>query len=255
LSAPAVIAADFPMGMRDSDNHEVSQLNELKCDSGALTFTAHYNLAGNIIMVEQMPIYGGFAGGLEETMICSVATHLNTFVMYGGTWHEDGPIHMRWGHTTARETLACAGWVNRALEEAQPQCLTGNQYYTLAGPSTVMCLLETAAQAICDTASGRELMSGVASAKGVIVDKTTGFEARFMGEASRAVAGKPIEQVNEILDALVSSYEGDYNTAPPGKTYAECYDTVKCVPNEEYLEVYDKAAKALKDLGLSYPLW
>ena len=43
------------MGMRDSDNHEVSQLNELKCDSGALCFTAHYNLAGNIIMVEQMP--------------------------------------------------------------------------------------------------------------------------------------------------------------------------------------------------------
>jgi len=241
--------------MRTSDNHEVSQLNELKCDSGALTFTAHYNLAGNIIMVEQMPIFGGFAGGLEETTIVNCATHLNSFVMYGGTWHLDGPVHMRWGITTTREALAIAGHANRAIEEAHPHLLTGNQYYTLAGPCTVMCLLETAAQAITDTGSGREVMSGVAAAKGVIVNKTTGMEARFMGECAHAVAGMPIDQVNEILDALVARYEGDYKTAPEGKPYEECYDTVKVVPTDEYLGVYDEAVAIMKDLGVNYKLW
>ena len=59
-------------------------------------------------MVEQMPIFGGFAGGLEETTIVDVATHLNSFVTFSGTWHEDGPVHMRWGITTTREALAIA---------------------------------------------------------------------------------------------------------------------------------------------------
>ena len=36
--------------MRPCDSHEVSQLNELKIDINALTFTAHYKLAGDIIM-------------------------------------------------------------------------------------------------------------------------------------------------------------------------------------------------------------
>ena len=227
--------------MRASDNHEVSQLNELKCDAGALTFTAHYNLAATSSWLSRCRSIGGFAGGLEESTIVDCATHLNSFVMYGGTWHSDGPVHMRWGITTTREALAIAGHANRAIEEAHPHLLTGNQYYTLAGPCTVMCLLETAAQAITDTGSGREIMSGVAAAKGVIINKTTGMEARFMGECAHAVAGMPIEQVNEILDALVASYEGDYKTAPEGKPYEDCYDTVKVVPTDEYLGVYDEA--------------
>lgn len=240
--------------MRTSDNHEVSQLNELKTDLGALLFTSHYNLAANNIMVEQMPIFGGFAGGLEETTIVNVATHLNSFVTFGGTWHLDGPVHMRWGITTTREALAIAGHAIMAVNSQWP-LLSGNQYYTMAGPCTVMCLLETAAQAITDTASGREIMSGVAAAKGVITDKTTGMEARFMGECAHAVAGMPTEQTNEVLDALVKMYEGDYKTADQGKFFYECYDVEKVVPSDEYLEVYDKACEVMKGLGVKHPLW
>jgi methylamine--corrinoid protein Co-methyltransferase len=241
--------------MRASDNHEVSQLNELKVEQSSLAFVAHYALAGNIIMDEQMPIFGGFAGGLEETAIVNVATHLNAFTMNMATWHLDGPVHMRWGCTTAREALAVAGHGNRAIEEAHPTLMTGNQYYPVAGPCTVMCLLETAAQAITDTCSGREIMSGVAAAKGVKVDKTTGLEARFMGEVAHAVAGMGLEQINPILDALVAKYEADFLTADEGKTFDECYDTVKVVPTEEYLGVYDEAVAIMKELGVCYKTW
>ena len=201
-------------------------------------------------MVEQMPIFGGFAGGLEETTIVNVATHLNSFVTFGGTWHRDGPVHMRWGITTTREALAIAGHAIMAVNSVWPHIMSGNQYYTMAGPCTVMCLLETAAQAITDTSSGREIMSGVAAAKGVITDKTTGMEARFMGECAHAVAGLPTEQTNEVLDALVKMYEGDYKTADQGKFFPECYDTVKVVPTDEYLEVYDKACALSRSLGV-----
>ena len=237
--------------MRPSDSHEVSQLNELKIDVGALVFTAHYVLAGNIIMCEQMPIYGGYAGGLEETTIVDVATTINSFVMTQATWHLDGPVHVRWGITTAREALAVAGHAAMAIE-ANANVMLGNQYYTIAGPCTVMCLLETAAQAITDTASGREILSGVAASKGVATNYTTGMEARMMAEVAHAVAGMEIEKVNEILDKLIAMYEKNYKTAPKGKSFEECYDIVKLEPTQEYRDVYAEAVKILTKLGLDY---
>lgn len=246
-----MIAADFPGGMRPTDSHEVSQLNELKIDVGALVFTAHYVLAGNMIMSEQMPIYGGYAGGLEETTIIDVAATINAFVMTHATWHLDGPVHVRWGITTAREALAVAGHCAMAIE-ANSHLMLGNQYYTMAGPCTVMCLLETAAQAITDTASGREILSGVAAAKGVSTDYHTGMEARMMAEAARAAAGMDTEQVNAILDKLIALYEKNYKTAPKGKPFQECYDTASLLPSQEYLDVYDQAVEILSGLGLTY---
>jgi methylamine--corrinoid protein Co-methyltransferase len=59
-------------------------------------------------------------------------------------------------------------------------------------------------------------------------------------------------QVNEILDKLVSLYEKDYKTAPKGKSFEECYDVVKLVPTQEYLDVYDQAVEILTGLGLDY---
>jgi methylamine---corrinoid protein Co-methyltransferase len=183
-----------------------------------------------------------------------VAAHLNAFVMTQATWHLDGPIHVRWGITTAREPLAVAGHCARAVE-SHTDLLLGNQYYTIAGPGTLMCLLETAAQSITDTASGREVLSGVASAKGVATNKTTGLEARFMGEVSHAVAGMPTDRVNEILDSLVARYEKDYKTAPAGKPFNELYDTTRVVPNDEYLGIYDEAVQILKEVGVNYRYW
>ncbi len=237
--------------MRPTDSHEVSQLNELKIDVSALTFDAHYVLSGSMIMCEQMPIYGGYAGGLEETTIVDVATTINSFVMMQATWHLDGPTHVRWGITTARETLAIAAHASMAIE-SHYDLMLGNQYYTTAGPCTVMCLLETAAQAITDTCSGREVLSGVAASKGVSTNYTTGMEARFMGECAYAVAGMETEKVNELLDKLVAMYEKDYKTAPAGKPYEECYDTKALQPTQEYVDVYNEAVKIMTDLGLDY---
>lgn len=248
-----MLAGDFPGGMRPCDSHEVSQLNELKVDINALTFTAHYKLAGDIIMSEQMPIIGGWAGGVEETSIVDVATHLAAFIMVSADWHLDGPIHVRWGNTTAREPLMVASHCGRAVDR-NTNLLLGNQYYTSAGPCTEMCLLEASAQAITDTASGREILSGCASAKGVAMDRTTAMESRMMAYASRAVAGMETEKVNAMLDKLVGLYEKNFRTAPRGKTFQECYDVFSLSPSDEYVEVFDGALKTMEGLGFEFKI-
>ncbi|MBR6213980.1 MAG: monomethylamine:corrinoid methyltransferase, partial [Candidatus Methanomethylophilaceae archaeon] len=119
----------------------------------------------------------------------------------------------------------------------------------VAGPCTEMGLIETAAQAITDTASGRELLSGSAVAKGVVQDKTTGMEARVMGEAAAQTAGMKIPEVNDILKKFVEWYEPQYTCADLGKTFQECYDVKTVRPTKEYLEVYDKALARMADWG------
>ena len=224
----------------------------------ALTFVAHYRMNGVNIMCEQMPILGGWAGGVEETTIVGVATHLNTPVLVGGDWHLDGPTHVRWGITTARETLLIAAHINRAIEK-HTHLLTGNQYYTAAGPCTEMCLLEAAAQAVNDTVSGRELMSGCASCKGTALDRTTPIESRMMAYAARAVAGMDTECANFLLDKLVTHYEGtgpkrNFNTAPRGKTFQECYDVTTLNPTEEHVQVLAQAMKTMEGIGFEFKL-
>ena len=217
-------------------------------DMTGLNMLAGWTTSGDTIMIEQMPILGGYTGGVEETAICDVATTLGSFALFSGNFHLDGPIHIRWGTTMARGTLQVAAHAAAAID-ANTDLLLANQYYPVAGPCTEMCLLETAAQAITDTASGRELLSGSAAAKGVVQDKTTGMEARIMGQAAYSAAGMKISDVNEILNKLIPIYEAQYTNAPAGKTFQECYDVTTVRPTQEYLEAYDKAVATLADLG------
>jgi methylamine--corrinoid protein Co-methyltransferase len=94
------------------------------------------------------------------------------------------------------------------------------------------------------------MLSGSAAAKGVAQDKTTGMEARIMGEAAAATAGMKVSEVNKIIEKLVSSYEKNYANAPGGKTFRECYDVLSVKPTAEYMKVYDGAVKKLRDLGI-----
>ena len=235
--------------MRDFDAHECSQLNELKMDMAGLNMLAGWGASGDIVMMEQMPIFGGYTGDIEETTICDIASTIASFVIFDCDVHLDGPIHIRWGTTTTRETLKIAAHAAAALD-MNTDFLLANQYYALAGPCTEMCLLETAAQAICDTASGRELLSGVASAKGVAQDKTTGLEARMMGEAAIATCGMELSDVNMALDKVVALYERDYSPAPAGKRFQDCYDLESVCPTDEYTDIYDDVVRTLLDCGI-----
>lgn len=220
----------------------------MKFDLSGLNMIAGWVANGDTIMIEQMPIFGGYCGGLEETAICDVAATIASFVLFNCDIHLDGPIHIRWASTTTRETLQIAAHAACAID-ANTNLLLGNQYYALAGPCTEMCLLETAAQAITDTVSGRELVSGTASCKGVVKDMTTGMEARMLGEAATAAAGMTANEANKVLNNVVGIYEKEFPHPPAGKRFQECYDMREVVPSDEYLKVYGRALATLRKCG------
>lgn len=237
--------------MKHSDLHECSQLNELKIDMSMLNMIAAWHMSGDNILIEQMPIVGGYCGGVEETAICDVATSIASFALLNADIHLGGPIHVRWGTTTNRQSLQVAAHTAMALD-TNTDLLMANQYYTMAGPCTEMNLLEIATQAMCDTASGRELLSGVASAKGVRIDMVTGMEARMMGEASMAACGMEVSEVNNIVERVLNWYEKSYYQPPKSKTFQESYDVESIEPNAEYVSVYDSALNILSNCGIDF---
>ena len=239
------------MGMKHSDLHECSQLNEMKVDMSMLNMIAAWHLSGANILVEQMPIVGGYSGGLEETAICDIATTIASFAIMNADIHLGGPIHIRWGTTTNRQSMQVSAHTAAAID-TNTDLLLANQFYAMAGPCTEMNLLEVAAQAMCDTASGRELLSGVASAKGVRMDMVSGMEARMMGEASMAACGMDIHDMNQVLDRLIGWYEKSYFEAPVGKRFQDCYDVDEVQPTEEYLSVYDSALNIISNCGIDF---
>jgi methylamine--corrinoid protein Co-methyltransferase len=222
----------------------------MKIDMNLMNMVAGWKAAGDLIIAEQMPMYGGYSGGIEETAICDVAATLASFTLLGSDIHLDGPVHIRWGNTTARETLQIAAHAAAAVD-LNTDLLLADQYYTLGGPCTEMCLLETAAQAVTDTVSGRDLLSGVASSKGVVKDHSTGMEARMMGEAAIASEGMDIERANRVIDNIVSLYENSFSRPPAGKRFQDCYDVDSVTPSKEYLKIYDKAVETLGKCGLN----
>ena len=212
---------------------------------------AAWHLSGDNILVEQMPIVGGYSGGLEETAICDVASTIASFAFLNADIHLGGPIHIRWGTTTNRQSLQVAAHTAMAID-TNTDLLLANQYYALAGPCTEMNLLETAAQAMCDTVCGRELLSGVASNKGVRMDMVSGMEARMMGEAAMASCGIGVHEANEILDRIVSWYEKFYFKVPASKRFQECYNVDEITPTEEYMSVYDSSLNTLSNCGIDF---
>jgi len=62
-----------------------------------------------------------------------------------------------------------------------------------------------------------------------------------------------VDDVNAVVERIVSSYERHYMTAPQGRTFQECYNVRRVVPTKEHLKVYDSVSDALRSAGLDLP--
>ena len=81
---------------------------------------------------------------------------------------------------------------------------------------------------------------------------TAGLESRLVAETALAVTGMSREACAELFYKILATFEGQMDSAPPGKTFAECYDVQTVQPTEEYLAVYTRAKAELAKLGVPY---
>jgi len=81
---------------------------------------------------------------------------------------------------------------------------------------------------------------------------STGLEARWAGELSRAAAGlSPREGIGIIKKALAA----ERAPAPPARSIDKLYDMKTLRPIPEFVDHYKKFTRIFKEWGLDYPTW
>ena len=247
--AGKMAACDPQAGLRPSDGILVSQMVELKTDFDQLSRVAHlYNIGG--VTVDLMtPLIGGLGGAAPGTAVVSVADHLLGAVLYDADYHMFSLTHLHYVNNTDPLGL----WVNAMVGQAlarNSRIVTLNDIYVISGPGTRELLYECAAQAIIGTVCGFN-MQGAGTTGGFRADHTTGLEARFIAEVSRAALGLKRQDASALAAELLTRYQATLPSPNRGKPFPEVYDVETVQPKQEWLDMYYDVKEDLARIGLT----
>lgn len=237
-------------GLRPSDGILVSQMVELKTDFDQLSRVAHLYNIGAISVDLMTPLLGGLGGRAEGTAVVSVADHLLGVVLYDADYHMFSLTHLNYVNNTDPLGIWVQAMVGQALSRNTPIILL-NDVYTLSGPGTRELLYECAAGAVVGTVCGFN-MQGAGTTGGFNRDHTTGLEARFIAEVSRASLGLTRQDASELIPELMKGYIDTLSNPNRGRPFAEVYDEETVQPKDEWLDIYHTVKEEISKLGLKF---
>jgi methylamine---corrinoid protein Co-methyltransferase len=247
--AGKMAACDPRAGLRPSDGILVSQMVELKTDFDQLSRVAHLYNVGGVTVDLMTPLIGGLGGAAPGTAVVSVADHLLGAVLYDADYHMFSLTHLHYVNNTDPLGL----WVNAMVGQAlarNSRIVTLNDIYVISGPGTKELLYECAAQAIIGTVCGFN-MQGAGTTGGFRADHTTGLEARFIAEVSRAALGLKRPDASALAAELLTRYQATLPSPNRGKPFPEVYDVETVQPKQEWLDMYYDVKEDLAHLGLT----
>ena len=237
-------------GLRPSDGILVSQMVELKTDFDQLSRVAHLYNVGGITVDLMTPLIGGLGGRAEGTAIVSVADHLLGAVLYDADYHMFSLTHLNYVNNTDPLGIWVQAMVGQALSRNTPMVLL-NDIYTLSGPGTRELLYECAVGAVVGTACGFN-MQGAGTTGGFKQDHTTGLEARFIAEVSRAALGLTRQDAAALIPKLMPGYINTLTEPNRGHPFWEVYDVETVQPKTEWLDIYHTVKEEISQLGLKF---
>jgi hypothetical protein len=252
-SDAAQIAASNPeWGERLTDGRFVASVTELKVDNSLLNKMVHFHTYGCFVGALTGPIFGGFVGGPEGTAIVGLAYHLQGLLVNQAHFLNYFPFHLKHTCNTMRELLWGISITYQALSR-NSNLISLSNGFTAAGPCTPMVLREAATHSLVSVVSGSNLWE-IAVAKNKNKNFATPMEAKMACEVGCGAAKEKLSRsdANEIALALLKTYEEDIENAPLGKSFRECYDIRKVKPSVEYMNLFAKIQKELKDIGVPF---
>ncbi len=246
--AGKMAAFDPEAGLRPTDGLLVSQMVELKTDFDQLSRVAHLYNVGGVCVDLMTPLLGGLGGRAEGTAVVSVADHLLGVLLYDADYHMFSLTHLNYVNNTDPMGIWTQAMVGQALaRNTHIVCL--NDIYVMSGPGTKELLFECAAGAIVGTVCGFN-MQGAGTTGGFMTDHTTGLEARFIAEVSRASLHLTRQDAATLIPQIMPGYIDTLKDPQRGKPFPEVYDVTTVEPLESWLELYYEVKDHLAALGL-----
>ncbi|MHA1468136.1 MAG: monomethylamine:corrinoid methyltransferase, partial [Promethearchaeota archaeon] len=250
-SDAAQIAASNPeWGERLTDGRFVASVTEFKVDNSLLNKMVHFHTYGCFVGALLGPIMGGYAGGPEGTAVVGAAYHIQALLVNQAHFINYFPFHLKHNCNTMRELLWVISTTYQALSR-NTNLISLSNGFAAAGPCTPMVLREAAAHGLVSVVSGANLWE-MAVAKNKVKNHATPMEGRMAAEVGCGAAKHKISRgdANELVLALLKTYENDIEDASIGKSFRECYDVRKIRPSPEYMTLYKKTKKELEDIGV-----
>jgi methylamine--corrinoid protein Co-methyltransferase len=250
------ISFDERNGLRKTDAISIPTISELKVDNDLLNrvaVTMEYGCFRNPFWTS---IIGGFAGGPEGAVICSVASAINAIMVYqvpGSGYVMSSTILINPPITSDRRTY----WVRNVSLQAlarNTNLICGGGGSLAAGPGTEQQLWEIAGLAAIVSVAGGHIFHGARKSKLVKPNQGTGLESRWMAEIARATGSLSRREVNDLVKFILSKFEGRTSPeqADPGYSFEELYNPETCEIRSEYLTQYYKVKQDLKSWGLTF---
>jgi methylamine--corrinoid protein Co-methyltransferase len=243
--------AGSQFGMRTSDGWLIGALAEMKVSWERLNEVAYVTSLGGHVVAETCPMVGGYCGGPAGMAVANVAYHLQSILVFRGSYHLNFSIDMRSSCSTGRGVI----WGT----SASAQAISRNSHFPLqisglvaSGPGTEMQPYEAAAPVIAHVASGSSVGPTGGSPGNAIVDQITPMNGRWSAQVAHAVVGMKRDEANEIVKQLLTRYEDSLHSAPKGLKFWECYDMKTLKPFKEHQALYDKARQELAACGVRF---
>jgi methylamine--corrinoid protein Co-methyltransferase len=112
---------------------------------------------------------------------------------------------------------------------------------------------ETAAQAVGDTVTGRDILIGPVGRRGAVADHSSGLESRFLGEIARMSSNLTLAEADELVCRIYNRYGERLADPPGGKPFEACYHVespYRMRPTDSYLALYKQIISELKAIFL-----
>lgn len=249
-SAQGKIAGSH-FGMRPSDGWLIGATVDLKADWERLSEVAFVTALGGHIVAETCPMLGGYCGGPEGLAVANVAYHLQSILVFQGSYHLNFSIDLRTSCGTGRGVI----WGT----SASAQAIARNSHFPLqtsglvaSGPGTEMQCYEAAAPVIAHVVSGSSVGPTGGSPGNAVTDHVNPLNGSWCAEVAHGSVGLSRAEANTIVNALLERYETSIADAPRGKRFQDLYDVSTLTPNSDLREMYARAKTELAGMGLRF---
>jgi methylamine--corrinoid protein Co-methyltransferase len=180
--------------------------------------------------------------------LVSVAQELEC-ILFGADLSGATTVDIMTGTAASREALwpaniSIIGMNNNA------DCVEYCYYFAAAGPCTEMLLYEAAVKTISAVASGYDMLHVPMASAAAKKDHISPLEFRLSSEVAHAVTGINREDANNFVNELLKKYEHNLKNPPEGKSFAECMNIKTLKPTAEWLDVYGRVKKELRNIGI-----
>ncbi len=239
-------------GKRGSDGGHSYLMPPMKVDYDQLTRVYFYHLNGITFWTTSNAFIGGLDGPPATAAVSLVAGAIAEQMLFQPALQQFAPTLVEYTCPSARASIwagehAAASFIKNtrcAYVRNQPGGIItaglGKEHFW-----------EVAATALASTVINCVVSAGTGW-QSAARDCAAGISARFAGEVAHSAVGMDKAQANDLVLKFLSKYEDkikDKTLHKTGKTFQECYDLKKVIPNQEILQELNSVKKEMKEMG------